>query len=330
MDSTSALLFDSAPGIAALVALIATAVYWKQLDHDNQRWALFGVMSLLLVWSFMNSFQKVFAAWESPQYSHGYLIPVFSIALLYLKRPTASNSSLPTFASEIPLWQQGVGLGVLVVAVALRIHYGSFAIMTPDRIMFVPALLAIMVIVGGFQALRWAALPILFLGFMYPFPSSLERRLLFPLKSLSTKASHYALETLGVECYTDGNRIVLDSIDLGVVDACSGLRMFTIFLALAGGIALVTTRPVWERVAIFFFAIPISLAVNSIRITLTGLAYNFLGSEGEAARIIKMVLHDFAGWIMMPMALGLLYLIYHALANVIIEEEQEKLAPIGA
>jgi exosortase len=165
---------------------------------------------------------------------------------------------------------------------------------------------------------------------MYPFPSRLERSLLFPLKSASTKASHFALETLGIECYTEGNRIMLDGVDLGVVDACSGLRMFTIFLALAGGIALVTSRPIWERVAIFLSAIPISLAVNSIRITLTGLAYHFLGSEGEVARIIKMVLHDFAGWIMMPMALGLLYLIYQILAHVIIEEEPESLSPIGA
>ena len=327
MESTFDLLFDSAPGIAAVIASIAAAIYWKQLDHELRCWSVFGILSLLLTWAFMNSFEKVFLAWESPQYSHGYLIPVFTIALLYLKRPSANDSSVDSFEGEVPTWQQGLGLAVILIALGIRHFYGSRAVMTPDRVMFIPALLGVMLIVGGLKALRWSTLPILFLSFMYPFPSSLERSLLFPLKTLSTKASHFALETLGVECFTEGNRIMLDSIDLGVVDACSGLRMFTIFLALAGGIALVTTRPIWERVAIFLSAIPISLAVNSIRITLTGLAYNFLGSDGEIARIVKLVLHDFAGWIMMPMALGLLYLVYQILANVIIEEEPESLSP---
>lgn len=322
MDSNFALLIDFAPGVLAVLALIATVVGWKQLDDDNQRWAIFGVMVLLLTWAFMNSFSKVFAAWESPQYSHGYLIPVFSMALLYLKRES--------FVKVVPTWQQGLGVGIVVLAVLVRQYYGMRAVMTPDRVMFVPALLGVMLIIGGVAALKWATLPILFLAFMYPFPSGLERSLLFPLKSLSTRVSHYALETLGIECFTEGNRIMLDGVDLGVVDACSGLRMFTIFLALAGGIALVTTRPIWERVAIFISAIPISLAVNSIRITLTGIAYSVLGSEGEVVRLVTMVLHDFAGWIMMPMALGLLYLTYQVLANVIIEEEPESLSPIGA
>ena len=330
MDSTFDLLFDSAPGILAVAALIATVMYWKQLDHDNRRWAVFAVMSLLLTWAFMNSFQKVFDAWETPQYSHGYLIPVFTVALLYLKRPSAADSSVRSFVDEVPTWQQALGVGIIVVAMAVRLFYGGLAVMTPDRVMFIPALIGVMLILGGGQALKWATLPILFLAFMYPFPSRLERSLLFPLKTVSTWTSHFAMETLGIECFRDGNRIMLDGVDLGVVDACSGLRMFTIFLALAGGIALVNSRPVWERVAIFVSAVPISLAVNSIRITLTGLAYHFLGSEAEVAQIVKTVLHDFAGWIMMPMALGLLYLVYQILANVIIEEEPESLSPIGA
>ena len=72
-----------APGILAVVALIATAVMWKQMDRDQRCWAVFGVMALALTWSYMNSFEKVFQAWKSPQYSHGYMIPLFTAALLY-------------------------------------------------------------------------------------------------------------------------------------------------------------------------------------------------------------------------------------------------------
>jgi exosortase len=154
--------------------------------------------------------------------------------------------------------------------------------------------------------------------------------LLNPLQSLATKISHYALETLGIECFTEGNRIMLDGVEMGVVDACSGLRMLTIFAALATAIAIVmTNRPLWERLVIVLSAIPIALAVNSIRITLTGLAYSWIGNEGEMVRVINMFAHNFAGWVMMPMAMGLLYLEYQVLSRLIIEEEVEQLKPVG-
>ena len=199
-----------------------------------------------------------------------------------------------------------------------------------DRIMLLPSLLGVMMIVGGLDSLKWAAAPIGFLAFMFPFPRALERGLLNPLQSLATKISHYALETLGVECFTEGNRIMLDGIEMGVVDACSGLRMLTIFAALATAIAMISTnRPWWERLIILVSAVPIALAVNSIRITLTGLAYNLTGNQGEIVRVINTFAHDFAGWIMMPMALGMLYLEYQILAKLIIEEEPDQLSPLG-
>ena len=150
--------------------------------------------------------------------------------------------------------------------------------------------------------------------------------MLRPLQSLATKVSLYVLQTLGVESYSEGNRIMLDQIQMGVVDACSGLRMLTIFSALAAAIAMISTnRPWWERITILFSAIPIALAVNVIRITVTGLMYNF----GVKDEIVQMVLHDAAGLIMMPMALGMLYLEYQILAKLVIEETPERLSPIS-
>lgn len=218
---------------------------------------------------------------------------------------------------------------MIVVATIVRLYSSHMAIMTLDRVMLLPSILGVMLIVGGFAALRWSAAPILFLMFMYPFPRALEQWLLNPLQTLATRISHFALETMGIECYRQGNRIMLDGVEMGVVDACSGLRMLTIFVALAAAIAIISTnRPMWERIVIVFFSVPIALAVNSIRITLTGLAYSFIGNEGEMVRVINTFAHNFAGWIMMPMALGLLYLVYQLLANLVIEEEPERLSPI--
>ena len=116
----------------------------------------------------------------------------------------------------------------------------------------------------------------------------------------------------------------------GTAEVPLGLRMLTIFAALSTAIAMIsTTRPWWERIVILISAIPIALAVNSVRITLTGLAYSFLGNQGEMVEVINTFAHDLAGWIMMPMALGLLYLEYQVLAQLVIEDKPEKLSPIG-
>ena len=270
-------LIEVVPASLAVIGAIVTAVMWQRFDRDQRAWAIFSTLALAFAWSYMNSMERVFEAWKSPQYSHGYLIPAFAAVLLYVRRKS--------FVENVPNWQQALGLGIIVVATLVRIYSAQRAIMTLDRIMLLPSLLGVMMIVGGLDSLKWAAAPIGFLAFMFPFPRALERGLLNPLQSLATKISHYALETLGVECFTEGNRIMLDGIEMGVVDACSGLRMLTIFAALATAIAMISTnRPWWERLIILFSAVPIALAVNSIRITLTGLAYNLTGNQGEIVR----------------------------------------------
>ena len=287
-------------------------------DHDIRSWSIIGVLALVMTWAYFNSLAGIAQAWQSAQYSHGYLIPAFAAILLFLRRQH--------FAGEVPTWQRALGLGIIVVAMLIRIGATQRAIMTVDRLMYIPSLIGIFLIVGGLSAVRWSAPPLGFLVFMYPLPRFLEDGLLKPLQSLATKFSLYALQTLGIESYSEGNRIMLDQVQMGVVDACSGLRMLTIFSALAAAIAMISTnRPWWERITILFSAIPIALAVNVIRITITGLMY----SVGVKDEIVKMVLHDAAGLIMMPMALGLLYLEYQILAKLVIEETPEQLSPIG-
>ena len=91
-------------------------------------------------------------------------------------------------------------------------------------------------------------------------------------------------------------------------------------MALAVAITFVTTRPWWERIVIVISAIPIAVAVNITRITVTGVLYLTVDHE-----IAEFVFHDFAGWLMMPLALGLLYLEVQILSHLFIEEDQSLL-----
>jgi exosortase len=149
-----------------------------------------------------------------------------------------------------------------------------------------------------------------------------------PLQRLATVSSTFALQTIGVEAFRDGNVIQISDdnhqIPLGVVEQCSGLRMLTIFFALCVAIVLVAPRPWWEATIIILSAIPIALAVNVTRITVTGLLHLWVGQEWANA-----VFHDFAGWVMMPMAMLLLYVEITLLSHLFVEESRDQAPPVG-
>jgi exosortase len=166
---------------------------------------------------------------------------------------------------------------------------------------FVPALAGVMLLSGGWSMVRWACLPVGFLIFMYPLPDEATRYLLGPLQTLATAVSTFGIQTLGIDAIREGNRIIVGDKHLGVVDACSGLRMLTIFVALSAAIVMLGRGDWAENVVILASSIPIALIVNAIRITITGVMYTFNPD------IAEKIFHDWAGYFMMPLALAMLY-----------------------
>ena len=287
--------------------------------HDNPvvekkqqlfAWGTIGVLGAALLYGYWNMFQNISESWDSPQYSHGWLIPVFAAVLIYLRREPFR---------DVPSWHRWIGVGLVLIGFAMRIFGATTVTFAIDNISLLPCLIGVFVIVGGLPTLRWAMPAILFLIFMYPLPRFLEEGLMHPLQRLATASSHVALVTFGLDTFRDGNTIFIGEHKLNVAEACSGLRMLTIFSALAVAMALIsTTRPLWERLFILLSAIPIALVVNVIRITVTGLLYS-LSLEQE---VINLFFHDAAGWIMMPMALGLLFLETQILSRLVIDDHE--------
>jgi exosortase len=137
--------------------------------------------------------------------------------------------------------------------------------------------------------------------------------------------STYALQTLGCPAVADGNIIYIEEIRLGVEEACSGLGMLMTFFALATALAMIVHAPLRDRLILVASAIPIAVCANVLRITATGVAYHLTGKDSELA---KLIYHDLAGWLMMPLALGMLWIELKFLANVVIEEPATAKAPL--
>ena len=94
--------------------------------------------------------------------------------------------------------------------------------------------------------------------------------------------------------------------------------MLTIFIALSSAIAMILTqRPIWERFILVVSAVPIAILVNVFRITITGVLYSF----NVDSELVNHIFHDWAGYLMMPMALGLLFLEMQILQRIVIESD---------
>ncbi len=271
-------------------------------------WAILISLLGLLVYVYWNSLDERGAKgfWSNPKYSHGWLVPVFTVILLWMRYEPFG----PVTAAA--RWS---GLGLLAAGLGLRLASTFSFNHVPEMVSFVPAVAGVFLLMGGWKMMRWAGPAVAFLIFMFPLPGFLDGMLLARLQSLATDGSTYVLQTIGIPSYSEGNRIVIGELQLGVVEQCSGLRMLTIFVALAVAITLVTDRPLWERFIIVLSAVPIALTVNITRITVTGILHLYAGPE-----LADMVFHDLAGWFMMPMALGLLYVEFQILSHLLIEE----------
>ena len=294
----------------APMASSATATVAPPAPRQAVEWVIISLLVGLLAYGFWPGLLVAAGTWTTPQYSHGWLVPLFAIAVLAWRRVAVPPATTP---------ERLGGLAIIAASLAIRLVAARYRIVTIDMYTLVPALLGTTLLAGGMQMLRWAGPPVAFLIFMYPLPDEATRYLLGPLQRLATMASTYALQTLGFEAFREGNQIVLGDSRLGVVDACSGLRMLTIFVALTVGWVLVDRVSWWERIAIVASAVPIAVAVNVARITATGMVVTV------NEQLAEQVFHDWAGSLMMPLAVALLVIVRQLLAAVVIEET---LAPV--
>jgi exosortase len=138
---------------------------------------------------------------------------------------------------------------------------------------------------------------------MLPLPFQLERMLSDPLQVMGAEESTYFIQTFGIPAIAQGNTILMGDIRLGVEEACSGLRMLIVFIAISAAAVIVSDRSRWEKILIFFSAIPIALISNIVRIVATALAYEYANRETA-----DLIFHDLSGWLMMPFAMLLLFL----------------------
>lgn len=272
-----------------LVGVVAS-LFWTPVAQMASRWAV------------------------DPSYTHGFLVPLFSLYLLWHRR-TLLVASAPA------LWW---GIGFIVLATGLMLAGAALFYQTLAHYSLPFFLTGVCLVLGGWPGLKWAWPSLAFLFFMVPLPGPLADALGAPLQRAATIASTYAIQVVGVPAVAEGNVILLSKEPIGVAEACSGLRMLVLFLAIAAGFVLLIGRKPWEKLLLLASAVPIAIGANVARITLTAMMYEWVGETAA-----QLVFHDLAGWLMMPLAVVLLIAEATLLSKLLVDDRATTPVALG-
>ena len=249
-------------------------------------------------WSYWPTMTDLFKEWQrNEDYSAGQLVPLVALFLVWVRQKATSRSACSSPAG-------GVALRLLILAYAARMYGLLFMFESAQRYSLVLTAAGLVLLVAGWQVFRRVSWILLFLFLMVPLPGRVHNMISGPLQRLATSGSVFILEAFLPHVSRQGNVVMLnENTPMAVAEACSGLRMLTAFIIVAGFIAYMVKRsrmaegrPARSR------AFPWRSTCNIIRIVVTAILMLMVSTEAG-----EKFFHDFAGVVMMPAAVLLLF-----------------------
>ncbi len=303
-----------------------------------------GILVGLLGFLFRGEIERLVRLWiTDPNWSHGLLIPLFSLYFLHQKRREILSLEfvrdplleLLRGRSPSPV-QPGqtranyVGLLFLLLILSFYVFNvvspAGYAYFRP--VSMIAAVGAVVLFLGGWRLVRCTWLPIAFLLFALPLPRRYYVGLTLPMRHLSAVVATTFLNLIpGLDATTSGAIIEIvyqgQRLEpaLDVAEACSGMRLLMAFLALGVAMAYLHDRPRWQRAVLLLSTVPIAILCNVVRVTATGFLHVLVGPQ-----YTQGIYHDALGLAMLPLA----FVLYGALAwfmSSLFVEEDERTAP---
>lgn len=213
-------------------------------------------------------------------WSHGFLIPFFSLYYLYTQR-----HRIPLSLPDRSWIARLTGAGIILLSFALLVAAILYKTEYPKRVALVLSILGVVLMTCGYPLARWSWFAVAFLVFALPLPERLYVQLTMPLRFIAAQISAPLLGVVfGSGMTAEANGATVDwmmqlpdgGMKAGTLDieqACSGIRLMMTMMALGVAMAFMSERSMWQRLVMVLACVPIAIFCNIIRVTTTGVFY---------------------------------------------------------
>ena len=275
----------------------------ERLRFSPAAWVLVvGTLAIAIV-PFLDALSELYDIWNlRPEYSHGTLIPLLSLFLIWRKRNWLSRAELRGSWWGVPIMALGLFMwfaGELSTTYSI-VHYG-----------FLVVLYGMIIALTGWRVFRELLAPLVLLLFMVPLPAFLIQGLSLQLQLLSSKIGVSLIRLAGISVFVEGNVIDLGVYQLQVAEACDGLRYLFPLMTLGFLFAYFFRGPLWKKLVLFFATIPLAIGMNVIRIAIIGITVEHWG-----IRMAEGFLHEFQGWAVFMVSTVILVLLAALLTRI--------------
>jgi exosortase len=266
-------------------------------------WWASGAAAVVLALAYAFNLLRLAQTWfEDENYSHGILVIPIALGILW-RRLSDMPWREPREIASASWW----GWASLAVVLVVRAVAYERSLQWVETATLLPAIACLTWAFGGRPLLERAWPAIVFLIFMLPLPESMNGLIALPLQRIAATGSYVFLQLSGFWVVQNGNVLNVSTPHgnepLDVALACSGLKMLMTLAAIVTATVLLVPMPRWKQILLLISAVPIALVSNVSRIVATGWCYYYI--KGETGRHWA---HDISGWMMMPLALSLVWL----------------------
>ena len=263
---------------------------WRQ----NLRIGAFAATVACMLAGFAGMFNRLYFVFNDPleDMSHGWLVPVFSLYVLWTQRAAlkeeVGNPSFWGFVACLPC----IGLS-LIGARGLQVRF--------EQVGFIGLCMALPWAFFGLRVAKRCVFPALFLLFTVPMTSYLDA-VTIHLRLLASGTAFVILKGLGVDVVQTGTAIVSQGahpFSIDVAEPCSGLRSIVALTALTAAYAWYT-QPTWKRRAVLFAcSVPLAVLGNVVRILSICMVAAWANPEFALG-----FYHDYSGYIVFIVAIA--------------------------
>jgi exosortase len=233
---------------------------------EHWRALLLGATVLLLYFPVLRLLVRQW--WDDPNYSHGFLVPVFCAYVLWeCRRELLKLAPAPTSA----------GVLVLLGSIAVLFLGSLGAELFLARVSLLGVIIGLLLFLHGWPVVKRTMFPLSALLLMIPIPAVIYNQIVFPLQLLASRLAAATLQVIQIPVFREGNILVLPNARLEVAEACSGIRSLMSLLTIAVIYGYLSESRTWVRWVLCLLIVPIAVLSNSARVVFAAAGSEYIG-----------------------------------------------------